>query len=332
MFDRIYIEDSVRDEALTLELLERFPKADQIPCQQYTEIFNKKAQNFRLQKKNPSLILASKFDNFVLPVPEGFGIGAKENYYFSHMLNCLYDCRYCFLQGMYSSANYVLFVNYKDFLSSINDKIESLKGQNVHFFSGYDCDSLAFEPLSHFAASFLPLFREQPHALIELRTKSTQIRSLLEIDAFKNCVVAFSLTPESIAKELEHKAPTVQKRIEAMLRLQEHGWQIGLRFDPMIYHSEFIDTYAELFDSVFSQVDINLIHSVSVGDFRLPKTFFKRLLRMYPDEKLFASPIEEIGGVITYKSSLHDDLFEQCSQMILKHIPADKFHPCNNVL
>ena len=99
MFERIYVEESVQDEALTLDLLERFSDADQVQCQRYTEIFNKKAQNFRLQKKNPSLILARKFDNFVLPVPDGFGIGASENYYFSHMLNCLYDCRYCFLQG-----------------------------------------------------------------------------------------------------------------------------------------------------------------------------------------------------------------------------------------
>ena len=35
----------------------------------------------------------------VHPVPATYGIGGDENYYFSHMLNCLYDCRYCFLQG-----------------------------------------------------------------------------------------------------------------------------------------------------------------------------------------------------------------------------------------
>ena len=29
------------------------------------------------------------------------------DWYFSHMLNCLYDCRYCFLQGM--SRNHCYF-------------------------------------------------------------------------------------------------------------------------------------------------------------------------------------------------------------------------------
>ena len=43
--------------------------------------------------------------------PKDFTIGFKENYYFSHMLNCIYDCKYCFLQGMFNSANFVIFTN-----------------------------------------------------------------------------------------------------------------------------------------------------------------------------------------------------------------------------
>jgi hypothetical protein len=101
MFETIYIEEGAKDLPLTQEILERFSNATKIPCHRYTEIFNRKAQNFRLQKLKPTLILANKFDKLILPTPEGYGIGARHNYYFSHMLNCIYDCRYCFLQGMY---------------------------------------------------------------------------------------------------------------------------------------------------------------------------------------------------------------------------------------
>lgn len=34
-----------------------------------------------------------------------YGLGGDKNFYFSHMLNCIYDCRYCFLQGMFRSAH-----------------------------------------------------------------------------------------------------------------------------------------------------------------------------------------------------------------------------------
>ena len=75
------------------------------------------------------------------------------------MLNCVYDCRYCFLQGMYSSANYVLFVNYEDFEGAIAEEIGENNGGGVYY-SGYDCDSLALEPVSNFCSHFLPVFRQ----------------------------------------------------------------------------------------------------------------------------------------------------------------------------
>ena len=78
-----------------------------------------------------------------MPTPPDYGLGADRHYYFSHMLNCLYDCRYCFLQGMYQSANYVLFVNFEDFQSDIRSIAEANPDQQHFFFSGYDCDSLA---------------------------------------------------------------------------------------------------------------------------------------------------------------------------------------------
>ena len=120
MIDTIYFEEQVADHTRALALFERFPKAQRIPCSHYKEVFNPSGQNFRLQKKKPALILA-KIPEKVHSVPATYGIGGSRNYYFSHMLNCLYDCRYCFLQGMYPSAHYLLFVNYEDFFTEIKD-------------------------------------------------------------------------------------------------------------------------------------------------------------------------------------------------------------------
>ncbi|SVD49612.1 uncharacterized protein METZ01_LOCUS402466, partial [marine metagenome] len=66
-----------------------------------------------------------------MATPEGYGIGGKNNYYFSHMLNCIYDCRYCFLQGMYRSAHYVLFVNYDEFFGAMDAKLMAHDGEDV---------------------------------------------------------------------------------------------------------------------------------------------------------------------------------------------------------
>jgi len=328
MIHTLYIEESVRHHPRTLSICEKFPQARQITCERYGEVFNPKAQNFRLQKQNPALILAEKYKNFALPAPPNYGIGAEKNYYFSHMLNCLYDCRYCFLQGMYQSANYVLFVNFEDYQQDIQQLCNNTPDEAIHFFSGYDCDSLALEPVTHFAEHFVPFFSKIPNAWLELRTKSTQVRTLLNRQPFSRCIVAFSLSPDEIATKVEDKAPTLSRRLDAICKLQEHGWQIGLRFDPLIYQTGYQQQYAALFKQVFSKIKLESLHSVSLGVFRLPEKYFKKIHKLYPEEKLFASPLETANKMTSYKAELEQEMIQYATEKLLGYIPKSKFFPC----
>ncbi|MFI3178911.1 MAG: DNA photolyase [Methylococcaceae bacterium] len=328
MIETIYIEENIVQHPRVIEIMTRFPQARKIICGRYGEVFNPKAQNFRLQKQKPALILAEKYKNFTMPVPSGYGIGASRNFYFSHMLNCLYDCRYCFLQGMYQSANYVLFINYEDFQDEIKQRCAEPPTEAVHFFSGYDCDSLALEPVTGFAEQFLPIFEAIPNAWLELRTKSTQVRSLLSREAFPRCIVAFSLNPDEIATKVESKAPSLERRLDALLKLQAHGWQIGLRFDPMIYQLGYQQQYQHLFEQVFSVIKLESLHSVSLGAFRLPEKYFKKVHKLFPDEKLFVSPLENNQGMISYKEALEQEMTHFCTEQLLRYIPKELFFPC----
>lgn len=328
MIDTIYIEEAIRTHPRVLDITARFPKANLITCTRYGEVFNPKAQNFRLQKQNPALILAEKYNKFALPAPVGYGIGAQHNYYFSHVLNCLYDCRYCFLQGMYQSAHYVLFVNYEAFQDDIRRICSATPTENLCFFSGYDCDSLALEPVTQFAGHFLPFFSTLPNAWLELRTKSTQVRSLLNRPPLPRCVVAFSLSPDEIAKKVEAKAPSLQRRLDALCKLQQQGWLIGLRFDPLIYQHDYQQQYQQFFAQVFARIDLSQLHSVSLGVFRLPENFFKKIHKLYPDEKLFAGPLATQQGMVSYQQELEQALLAYCTGQVLTYIPASKFFPC----
>lgn len=328
MIETIYIEKDIADHPRTRQVCGQLPHARKIHCERYTEVFNRKAQNFRLQKQAPALILARKFDHFVLEAPRGFGVGGQHNYYFSHMLNCIYDCRYCFLQGMYRSAHYVLFVNYEDFSRSIEETLTRRHDDIIWFFSGYDCDSLALEPMTGFADFFLPLFARYSRAWLELRTKSTQARSLLRMQALKNCVVAFSFTPDEVSRALEQKVPPVQKRIDTMVRLQEHGWKLGLRFDPLIYHPDYEAQYRRLFAEIFTRLDAERIHSVSIGTFRLPAPYHRNIVRLYPEEPLFAGPLTEADGLVSYGQELQDRMMRFCRQALSAYVPADICFSC----
>lgn len=328
MIDTIYIEDAIKDHPRVNEVLARFSKVETVSCKHYGEVFNRGSQNFRIQKSQPSLMLAEKNNRLVLPAPEGYGIGGQHNYYFSHMMNCIYDCRYCFLQGMYRSANYVLFVNYESIMQEIEKIAREHGEESVYFFSGYDCDSLALEPFSHFVKEFVPLFENLPNAYLELRTKSTQIRHLLERPVLNNVIVAYSLSPDNVVDALEHKTPSLQKRIDALLKLVNKGWQVGLRFDPLVHHGNYQQSYQQLFDQVFAVIPEKHIHSVSLGTFRMPENFFRKMTHLYPMEPLFAAGVELKEGMLSYRDSLEQEMIAWSTEQILKYIPQSKFFPC----
>lgn len=328
MISRIYLESELRDHPRAQRLLARLHRLPVTEIGHFGEVFNPRAQNFRLQKKNPALIIARKTKGQVLAAPEGYGLGGAYNYYFSHMLNCIYDCRYCFLQGMYQSAHQVLFLNYEDFSNGIRQAAAAHAGEPVWFYSGYDCDSLANEPMTGFAEYFIPQIAAIDNAWMELRTKSTQVRSMLKMEPQSRVVTAFSFSDAISHQRLERGVPTIGKRVDAMRRLLDAGWPVGLRFDPVVYHRDYRNRFVELLECVFGKIDAGRLHSVSLGSFRLTRDHFRRVSRLYPEEPLFAQNLELNNGIIGYPLAREREMIEFCESQLMKHIPAQSYHPC----
>ena len=328
MAETVYVESAVIDHPRCRAVLRRTPRARVVEIERYGEVFNPKAQNFRLQKNNPALILAHKHAGYALQTPAGYGIGGVHNYYFSHMLNCIYDCRYCFLQGMYRSAHRVLFVNYEDFVTEIKRLSQRHAGEPVWFFSGYDCDSLAYEPVTHFIDHHLPAFRHIDNAWLDVRTKSTQIRQLLRHPPSDRVVVAFSFTDPLTHRHTERHVPTIDKRIAAMQRLCDRGWRLGLRFDPVVYHTDYQDQFRALLASIFERIPVDALHSVSLGVFRLPKGNFKTIHDLYPEEKMLNQPLELRDGIVSYPAQREREVLEFCETLLLERVPRSIYFPC----
>ena len=319
MISTIYVEKAVCDHPRTQRILSRFSKAAVVFIERYGEVFNRRAQNFRLQKKKPALIIAEKHDGHVLPTPPGYGIGGTHNYYFSHLLNCVYDCRYCFLQGMYSSANYVLFINYEDFIDKINEIISKNKGEDLTFFSGYDCDSLALEKITGFAKYILPKIVKNKKTLFEFRTKSIQLEPFLKNKPYENIILAYSILPEMLSNKLDFKTPSVKKRIVAMKKISKLGWKIGLRFDPLIYHKDWKKNYYKLFQDIFDDLDIKSLHSISFGSLRFPNRMFKKIKKLYPEERLFSYNFDLRDNYVSFRKDLEEEMIKYCELIIKQY-------------
>jgi spore photoproduct lyase len=112
-----------------------------------------------------------------------------------------------------------------------------------------------------------------------------------------------------------------------MERLQERGWRLGLRFDPLIYNEDYREQYRRLYEKVFGSLRVGSLHSVSVGPFRLAADAFKAMIRLYPEDALFAGPLEEETGFVAYRRELEEEMVEFCTTELLRHVPREIFFP-----
>ncbi len=324
MIETIYIEQQIAENIITKRIIEKLKPKNIISCNHYKEIFNLKKQNFRVQKNKPSMILAKKNKNFLLETPKKFTIGGKKNYYFSHMYNCIFDCQYCYLQGMFNSANYVIFVNYESFVREIEKKMRENPEEDVYFFSGYTCDSLALENTTNFADYFIKFFNKFNKGFLEFRTKSCQIQEFLKMNAVKNIIFAWSLNPDQIIIKYEHKTPDLKKRIDSIISMQKRSWNIGLRFDPIIFDKDFEKVYDNFFDYVFQRLDIKLIHSVTLGNFRLPNSYKKTFEKNSFKNEIFYNTNTSKNNALSDQDNISNYIMDFCIKKISKYLDNEK--------
>ena len=107
MFSHIYVEAAVRNHPRTQRILQQFLKAQVISITHYKDVFCRKGQQVHLQHGSKALIIARKDGQLLYEGAEVCqSFGNEYFYYTSCMMNCIYDCEYCYLKGMYPSGNF----------------------------------------------------------------------------------------------------------------------------------------------------------------------------------------------------------------------------------
>src|SRR6056297_1904728 len=120
VFKNIYIEKDAFDYEITKDILKKHNKSKIIEIAHYKDVFNDKNRNFSIEKKTFSLILGVNKSKKIYKGSEFCNdYGYDYFYYLSFMKNCIYNCEYCYLKGMYNTGNILVFVNYMDYIKQI---------------------------------------------------------------------------------------------------------------------------------------------------------------------------------------------------------------------
>ncbi len=323
-FSHIYVEKDARHHPRALKILDRLKQAEVIEINHYKDVFSRAHQNYVMQKVAPKLILAIKKKHLIYrgaDVCESFG--HQHFYYTSTMMNCLYNCEYCYLQGMYPSANIVVFVN----IEAIFNEVEQLlKQQNIYLCISYDTDILALENLVGYAREWINFAHNHKNMTMELRTKSANFHAIEDIPPSKNVILAWTLSPVQVIEHYEKKTPGLNLRLSNINKALEKGWQVRVCIDPIVYIKDWREAYQQLIKTTFNTISKDKIKDVSIGVFRVSKPYLKKMRKQLPNSILINYPYETKNGICSYPYSLSENMVNTVYSFVRDYIDEDKIY------
>ena len=324
-FSHIYVEKKILNNKNTLEILSKFKDVKIIEIDNYKEVFSSNNQDFHLQKLGQKLILASNKANMIYEgavVCESF---ENDNFYYtSSIINCVYDCEYCYLQGVYSSGNIVIFVDIEKVFEEVEELYNKLK--TLYLCISYDTDLLAIENICGFSEKWYYFIEDKKDLKIELRTKSGNIDKFLNLKPLDNFIIAFTLSPENITLKNEKYTASFKNRIKAIKELQEKGWKVRICIDPLIYSDNFEKNYSQMIEYLFNEIDKEKVIDVSIGVFRISKEYLKKMRNQNQNSEILYYPFECVDGVYTYSDKIKSYMINFIKEQFLKYIDEKKIY------
>ena len=325
VFSHIYVEKRAKEFSRTKKILKQFPQSRVIEIDHYKDVFCRRGQNPQLQVNGKALILAVKEGQLVY---EGANVcqsfGNEYFYYTSCVMNCLYDCEYCYLKGMYPSGHMVVFVNLEDIFAEIEKILEQ---HSAYICISYDTDLMPLENLTGFIKSWIDFANKYEELKIEIRTKCgrTDIwEKMSNVSKMKNIIFAFTISPEIIAKSCEHGASSMESRLTAAALALEKGCSVRLCFDPMIYCQNWREHYDAMMTMVEEKIDLTKLVDVSVGSFRISQDYLKRMRRNALTSQIVQFPYQNINGVYQYPKEILEEMEQYMTERLMQHLLEDK--------
>ncbi|MBC8400777.1 MAG: hypothetical protein H8E14_04755 [Candidatus Marinimicrobia bacterium] len=326
-FAHIYIEEQARDYTLTANILKNFPNSIQVGIDNYQEVFHRANQQFVIQKNHLNLILAVKKDGLLYAgSPECQDYANPNFFYTTPVLNCIYDCSYCFLQGKYSSANIVVFVNQDDFFTAVRQELPKRPDLKKPLFLAlsYDTDLMATENLIPISRDWIEFACSEYDLLVEIRTKSSAFSMLADVQVTDQVLLAWTLSPQEVIDQYERLTPSLEQRLTAVNKALAAGWHVRICIDPIVYLDNWMEIYAAFVDKIFMILPPDKIYDINVGTFRMNATFYRRIKNLRPDSDPYFRLSAKKGKIITMPEDLRQRMLAMVRKRLSKYLPKSQ--------
>ncbi|MCC6750492.1 MAG: DNA photolyase [Deltaproteobacteria bacterium] len=179
-----------------------------------------------------------------------------------------------------------------------------------HLGTGQASDALAWGNRGHILDALCAFATTHPNVLLELKTKSDNVRYFLEHAAPPNVVPSWSLSTEALAAHEEHRTASVARRLDAARSLCDRGRRVGFHFHPMLEHEGWVAGYRAVAQELVTRFHPDEVLFVSMGSLTMTRSVVQQIRRRGGESKILEQPlVPDALGKWTYPEDLKAALF-----------------------
>lgn len=250
----IYYEKEILNYELGKELMDKYKEVPKIEIENHNNIeeMRKKSNKEFANMKRNLIIGVRKTHKFV------------ENHKTSDYLvpytssGCTAACMYCYLVCNYNKCAYLrLFVNREKMLDKII-KTSEKSDKELTFEIGSNSDLILENTITNNLVWTIENFKNTNKGKLTFPTKFDMVDPILPLDHQGKVIIRVSVNPEEIINKVEFGTSRLKGRIEAINKLKEAGYKIGILIAPVIL----LENWKELYHNLIKRLSEELIEKV----------------------------------------------------------------------
>ncbi|NOY68203.1 MAG: DNA photolyase [Deltaproteobacteria bacterium] len=233
---------------------------------------------------------------------------------------CVMDCSYCILQAYFHPPVLQFFVNHGEMKKALALAFEDR--QIMRIGTGEYTDSLIWESFYPLSKTLVPLFASQSSCVLELKSKTTAIKNLLDLEHNRKTIMAWSVNTGRVIHDQERGTTSLENRILTAKTCVSSGYPVAFHFDPMLIYDGCEDEYIFVVDFIFDNIPADEIVWISMGAFRFMPLLKPILERRFPASRIVYNEfVRGIDSKMRYFKPLRMRLYRSVIDRIRKRAP-----------
>lgn len=231
---------------------------------------------------------------------------------------CTLGCSYCIMKSYLSFSPITVYADLSPAIEGLRKVAKSNPDKEIRVGTGEVGDSLLFDPIFRLSEELIRGVADLPNVRLELKTKSSHVDHLLELEPKGRSVIAFSLNPQQIIDREEGWAAPLEARLEAAHRAAEAGYAVAFHFDPIIR----VERWRQLYEEVVRKLEpfrFREVAWISLGTVR-----FTRALREKIDDRpyLYDEFFPSRDGKLRYLQKERTEIYRAMGRWIEESVGA----------